>query len=406
MTGFRVVLAVVVGMASGLDCWGYPSLLGAQSVTVTVTGVGNSANVRWSRLPKVSSFTVARRQLVIDRTGQVQSATSYAALATVTGFGYDDVLPTPAVVFEYQVSANASGRTYPSAPVQYVAPPFTTVTTLAVTGSGTRADLAWAAAYGVVGYQVWRRTIQRDGSTSNLGQLTAQPLAAPGFVDPTLVLGELYEYQVASLTADGLTWPSGWVRYSAPAPPVAPPLVAPVVAIGGAADRVILTWTFTAGATGYQVSRYLLNQTGQRTTGGQLTPSALAADNYTDALPAPGLYEYQVTAVLPDGSLLPSQRMTYPAPAFTTPLGVAAAAVGLRGVVAWYPALGVTGFQVWRRFPDPYGKVTLATQVASVPATGTVWLDGLPDATSMVEYQVVGVSADGRTWPSAWVRGR
>jgi hypothetical protein len=29
----------------------------------------------------------------------------------------------------------------------------------------------------------------------------------------------------------------------------------------------------------------------------------------------------------------------------------------------------------------------------------------LADAKSYVEYQVIGVSSDGRTWPSPWVRG-
>jgi hypothetical protein len=179
----------------------------------------------------------------------------------------------------------------------------------------------------------------------------------------SLVLGELYQYQVVSVTPDGTSWPSGWVRYVPPAPPV--------VSLAGAGDRVILSWTQTSGAAGYQVARYLLDQTGRRSSGGQITGSPVAADTYTDGLPSPALYEYQVVAVLPDGSTVPSLPVFYPAPAFATPLGVGGAA-----------------------------------QVAVVPAGGTVWLDALPDATSRVEYQVIGLSKDGRSWPSAWVLGR
>jgi hypothetical protein len=36
---------------------------------------------------------------------------------------------------------------------------------------------------------------------------------------------------------------------------------------------------------------------------------------------------------------------------------------------------------------------------------GTFRLDGLSDAKSYVEYPVIGVSSDGRAWPSPWVRG-
>jgi hypothetical protein len=303
------------------------------------------------------------------------------------------------VFYEYRIIAmGAQGPVSTSQPVQYLAPPFTTVTNLTLTGTSTRADLGWTAAYGVAGYQVGRRTIKPDGSIGSQGQLTTQPLAAPGFSDPTVLATELYEYQVVSVTPDGATWPSNWIRYIAPA--------APVATIAGAGDRVILTWTSTGTATGYHVGRYALDQTGKRTSGGQLTTTPVVADNYADAVPVPALYEYQVIAVLPDGSRVPSSSVTIGMPAFTTPVGVTAAAIGARGVVAWYPALSVTGYQIWRRFIDPVGRASQPVQLGTVPPGGTGWLDLLPDLRSSVEYQVIGLSTDGRSWPSAWVRGR
>ncbi len=389
--------AAIAILVAGLLSAGSARALMAQ--TVTVTGAGNTVTLTWGRTRAGTSFSVARRQLVLDARGQPQSAAGYSTIATVTSQGYRDVLTVPSVLYEYQVSAvGADGTLYPGAPVQYAAPAFTTVTNLSVTGTASQANVAWTAAFGVAGYQVWRRTVQHDGTTGAPGQRTAQLLPASGFADPSLVPGELYEYQVVSVTPDGTGWPSSWVRYVPPTPPV--------VSLGGAGDRVILNWTRTSGAVGYQIARYALDQTGRRASGGPITGSPVAADTYTDGLPSPALYQYQVVAVLADGSTIGSEPVSYPAPAFTTPLGVGAAAVGLRGVVTWNAGPGVTGYQVWRRFVDPVGRVSAATQVAVVPPGGTVWLDTLPDATSRVEYQVIGLSKDGRSWPSAWVLGR
>jgi len=373
--------------------------------SVTVTGTRNLTTVTWSQISGALRYAVMRRTAMLDpKTGQVFSAEPWAAVATVVGGTYGDVLPRPSVLYEYRVDAGLRMGTVSSAPVSYPAPPFTTPTNVAITGSGVQANVVWAPAAGVSGYQVWRRTLRRDGSVFELGQRTTTPTPSPSFADVIPRLGEIYEYQIVSIDPTGVTWPSGWAKYDAP-PLTLPPPPPPVVTIVGTGDRASLSWTATAGAIGYTVSRAQLNSSGQAGSLVQLTPGPMPAIGFTDALPAPSTrFQYAVTAVMPDMSLVAAPGVVFDAPPYSTPGNITVAGAGGRVGITWCAASGVMGYIVWRRTAQTDGSIRDLSQRMPQPLPAASFIDVLPTPGLMYEFQVVAVGLDGRLWPSAWVR--
>jgi hypothetical protein len=99
--------------------------------------------------------------------------------------------------------------------VVFDAPAYSTPGNITVAGAGGRVGITWCAASGVIGYIVWRRTAQTDGSIRDLSQRMPQPLPAASFIDVLPTPGLMYEFQVVAVGLDGRLWPSAWVRYTA-----------------------------------------------------------------------------------------------------------------------------------------------------------------------------------------------
>lgn len=372
----------------------------APTVSVTVTGSTNRATVSWTAVRGVLTYQVMRHEL--DREGKTQ--TPWAQVAAVPGGPFVDVLPKPSVRYEYRVDAVLrGGALVASAPVTYAAPPYSTATNLSVkgvaTGTTAQTTLTWTAATNVVGYHVFRRWTRKDGSVAEHIQRTTAPIAVTSFADVIPQLGEMYDYQVVSIDPTGATYPSDWVIIT-----VAAPLVAPVVTIVGAGDKANLSWGATV-APYYTITRAALDAAGRPTEKPLQVARMTNATSFSDPLPNPGTgYRYQVIPITAEGLMGPPAELDFLAAAYTTPGNVTVAGAGGRVGIAWCVGSGTAGHFVMRRVVNPDGTTTSPVQVSPRLANTSSYVDALPTAGLVYEYQVVGLGMDMRQWASAWVR--
>src|SRR5882757_1456610 len=160
----------------------------------------------------------------------------------------------------------------PAAPADLTATPGNAVVTL-----------AWTASTGATGYHVKRATTSGGPYTQ---------LAAPsstGYTDSSVTNGTTYYYVVSALTAAGESANSTQVSATPKAPSVSPAAPTNLTATAGNAV-VTLTWTASAGATGYNVKR-------ATTSGGPYTQlAAPTSSGYTDSSVANGTTYYYVVS--------------------------------------------------------------------------------------------------------------
>lgn len=190
--------------------------------------------------------------LVINNwTSHTASIDASAGITLAAGQKYD-------IKMEYYEGAgNASARllwAYPAQPQQVIPqnqlfpgsgsglPP--APTGLTATASGLQAALAWTAATGATGYNVYR-----SGSASGLYNLLAAGVGGTSFTDTTCAAGATYFYAVSALNSVGEGTNSGqaWVTF----PPSAPTALTAAGGIG----QIALAWTASPGAASYSVFR-------------------------------------------------------------------------------------------------------------------------------------------------------
>ena len=114
--------------------------------------------------------------------------------------------------------------------------------------SGTALKLAWTPVSGAAGYEVWR-------AASTSGPFTlVRRTTATGFTNTYLTPGKTYVYKVRTYNLrNNAIIASGAFSAAAIGVPLAKPAFTSLSGIGR--DRVTLTWSKVAGATGYQVLR-------------------------------------------------------------------------------------------------------------------------------------------------------
>ncbi len=248
-----------------------------------------------------------------------------------------------------EVTAAVRARHYVRAP--YVELPARPGALTAAPADGLVA-LAWAAVPGADGYRVYR-----DGRQVGAG-------AAPAFLDSGLDNGTPYAYTVRAVNAAGWS-PLSDVVDATPTP--APPAV-PVLTATPGDGSVTLTWTPSAGATGYRVARdgvAVATTTGTSWTGGGLVNGTA--------------YAWTVQALVGGIASAPSAPVgcTPVAAAPPAPTGLVAAAGDRQVTLTWVASPGATSYGVYRN----------GTRVGS--PTATAYVDAGLSNGSTYTYAVV-----------------
>lgn len=183
-----------------------------------------------------------------------------------------------------------------------------TPTGVAATAGNAQVTVTWTASSGATSYHVKRST------TSGGPYTTIASPATTSYTDTSVANGTPYYYVVSAVNSAGESANSSEVTATPVAPPAAP---TGLQAVAGNA-QVVLSWTGSAGATGYHVKR------GTASGGPYTQVGTPVASPYTDAGLTNGTpYYYVVTAINAGGESLNSTEAT------ATPLGTTSVTVNI-----------------------------------------------------------------------------
>jgi fibronectin type 3 domain-containing protein len=231
---------------------------------------------------------------------------------------------------------------------------------LAATPGNAVVTLSWTASAGATGYDVKRATTD-GGPYTQLAQLAAP---TSGYTDSSVTNGTTYYYVVQTLTAAGSSANSPQVS-ATPGAPGGPP-VAPANLKATPGDAVVtLTWTASAGATGYNVKR-------ATTSGGPYSQlAAPTSSGYTDSPVINGVTYYYVVSTLTAAGESANSAQVAATPSASSvapaaPTSLTATPGNAVVTLTWSTSPGATGYNVKRATTSggPY------TQLAAPSSNG------------------------------------
>jgi fibronectin type 3 domain-containing protein len=345
---------------------------------VTATDGSSTANVTvtWSAVAGASGYAVFRAN---------GSATPTVQIGTSATASYTDSTAVAGTLYNYAVKATTTpGASAASAANQgWRNVPAPTGVSATDGTSTANVTVTWNAVAGATGYKVFRAV--GSGTATQLGSTASGILT---FADGTAQPGTTYQFTVRATTAAGDSASS-----AADAGTRSTPAPTGVSATDGAhTDKVVVTWTAVAGATGYKIFR----GTGSATPTTQVGTSATSS--YTDTTAAPGTtYRYAVKATTAAGDS-PASATDTGWRNFASPTGVIASDGNGTGpvTVTWNAASGATGYKVFRAA----GSAT-PTQVGSTTASVRTFSDSAAVAGTLYKYTVKAVMTTGDSPSSA-----
>ena len=203
-------------------------------------------DLTWNPSAGATSYSVYR--------GTAPGAEGATPVGTTTTDSFADTGLANGTGYYYTVSAsNAAGasaktaetNTVPTSAVVAPPVPFGVV----ITPSAGQINLQWTYEENATSYQVYRGTTPGGEGATPLATVTSS-----SYTDSAVTSGTTYYYKIVALTGATASAPSSEYSANTSGTPVAPPTPAGVVATGGNAS-VGLTWTASAGATGYAIYR-------------------------------------------------------------------------------------------------------------------------------------------------------
>ncbi|MBB6692127.1 fibronectin type III domain-containing protein [Cohnella xylanilytica] len=176
--------------------------------------------------------------------------------------------------FDRLIGGGSTTPTVPAAPAG-----------LSATAGNAQVSLSWTASAGATGYNVKRATTSGGPYAT-----VATGVTATSYADTGLTNGTTYYYVVSATNAAGESPNSAQVSATPTAAPTVPAAPAGLTATAGNA-QVSLSWTASAGATGYNVKR-------ATTSGGPYTTVAtgVTATSYADTGLTNGTTYYYVVS--------------------------------------------------------------------------------------------------------------
>jgi fibronectin type 3 domain-containing protein len=349
----------------------------AQMPLASVSGLQATAassgqiNLSWTANPNATSYNVKRA---------TAPGGPYTTLATgVTATNYSSSGLNAGATYYYVVSAtNAGGEGSNSAETSATTFPAAPATLTAIAASSTQINLAWDASTGATSY-----TVKRSATSGGAYTTLATGVTATSYSDTGLTAGATWYYVVsASNTGESVDSTEASATTLAETPSG---LAATVVS----SSAIDLTWSATAGATGYDVKR-------STSAGGPFDTiaSGVTATAFSDSgLNAATTYHYVVAATNAAGASPDSASVnatTLPLPP-ATPSGLVATPGIAQVSLTWSTVSGATGYTVKRATVSGGPYTVVASDLASPAYTDT----GLTNGTTY--YYVVNATNTGGT---------
>jgi len=288
------------------------------SVTAAAGGVA-PVTVTWSSVANATSYVVYRST----------SSGAETLVGTETSPYVDGTASAAGASYFYKVAAVNSGGTSPLSAEGSATLTPSVVSSLVITSSAgaTPVTLAWTSSPGTTGFQVYRGT-----SASPLTLLDTG--SGSTYSDAAAAAGGTYYYTVTQVNAGGTSAQSNEVGPATVTPSTpGTPSVNTVIALDNAAA---ITWSASAGATGYNVYR-------STTSGGEVLYDTTSTTSYTDTAATQTTYGainyyYTVTAVDAGGESAQSGESTPANPCDTSittdqPTGLAGVADATPGIL-------------------------------------------------------------------------
>jgi hypothetical protein len=283
----------------------------------------------------------------------------------------------------------AETNTVPTAAVVAPPVPFGVV----VTPSGGQINLQWTYEENATSYRIYRSTTPGGEGATPLATVTSS-----SYTDSAVTSGTTYYYEITALT--GTTESARSSEYSAntSGTGTAPPTPSGLVATGGNAS-VALTWTASAGATGYSIYR------GTAAGAEGATPVGTSASNsFTDTGLTNGTtYYYTITASNAAGTSAHSSEVhAMPAGSGGTATllsqGHPATASSLQG--AGYPASNAVDGSLTTRWSSAFSDPQwLEVDLGATHTLSQVTIDW--EAAYATAFQLQ-TSNDGTTWTTIY----
>lgn len=234
---------------------GYGSLLPSNPTGVAATDGTSCASVTvsWNAISGADTYYIYR-----NTSNTTAGAT---LLSSDNASPYTDATAVAGTTYFYFVRAGnecgTGGYSASNSGYRNIAPTTAPGAVSASDGASCTPEITinWSATANTTGYRILRNTVNNAATAAQIG--TA---AGPPYLDVTAAANTTYYYWVGALNACGngpLGIPDTGNRGSAPAAP------ATVAATDGTrCDSVVVTWTASAGATGYQIWRNTVNNSG------------------------------------------------------------------------------------------------------------------------------------------------
>ena len=349
-----------------------PTTAPAAPTGLAVSATNAAVTLNWAASTGANYYTVLRSTLYNNGGSIYNASNTYNLLSTivlsntVTGTTYTDTTPTNGSTYAYSLMAsNAVGASATTTAVNAEplppAPSAVPGGVLAQPGA-EQITVSWGTVSGAQGY-ILQEATSSGGTYSFVASITTLNYTVTGLADNTT-----YYYTVTAVNAGGVSGTSSVV--SATTAPAAP---AGLAAIAGN-TQVTLTWSPSAAATSYVVSRST-SAAGTYTTIGTSNGTA-----YTDTGLTNGTtYYYEVAASNANGTGLDSADVaaTPVATVPVAPAGLTATAGYKQVVLNWSASSGATSYTVLSGTVSGGPYSSLASGITTTSSTNTGLVTGV-----------------------------